>query len=120
MKRFIFLLILLLPLFGNAQIYNGHRDSSDTFIRNTSHYGMYHLRYSLGVFPEVQFINSPVIGMSVSYARLLDVEWSAFGRGVNLGFEFDPLEKFYGPKLTLWSCGGRKCEYERDVLFPRK
>jgi hypothetical protein len=66
---------------------------------------MHYLRYSLGVFPEVQFINSPVIGMSVSYARLLDVEWSAFGRGVNLGFEFDPLEQFYGPKLTLWTAG---------------
>jgi len=102
MKRFLFLFILCIPVIGTSQVDVKPVDSTDTVIHYPAYGRMYHLRYSLGVFPEIQFINSPVIGVSASYARLLDVEWSAFGRGVNVGVEFDPLEKFYGPKITVW------------------
>lgn len=102
MKRFLFLLIVSIPLTCTSQEKVKPADSIDTIVHYLPHPRMYDLRYSLGVFPEVQFINSPVIGISASYARLLDVEWSAFGRGVNVGVEFDPLERFYGPKATVW------------------
>jgi hypothetical protein len=59
-------------------------------------------RTSFGIYPEIQFIKSPVIGISASYAHLRDVEWTSWNRGVNLGFEFDPIQKFYGPKLSVW------------------
>lgn len=103
MSRLFFLFIILFPLSGSAQNEFRYADSLDTTMRYPPHQRRYNLRYSLGVFPEIQFINSPVIGVSASYARLVDVEWLALGRGVNLGFEFDPLEKFYGPKVTVWS-----------------
>ncbi|MDG1331975.1 MAG: hypothetical protein P8P74_06580 [Crocinitomicaceae bacterium] len=104
MKRFVFLFVVFMPLIGYSQIEKRYLDSLDSVPhRPMVNNPVVNLRYSLGVFPEIQMINSPVIGVSVSYARLLDVEWSAFGRGVNLCFEFDPLEKFYGPKLTVWS-----------------
>ena len=95
MKGLAFLFIMFVPWIGNSQI-EPTRDSLDTAVRYMPNHGMVHLRYSLGVFPEIQLINSPVIGVSVSYARLMDVEWTAWGRGVNVGVEFDPLEKFYG------------------------
>ena len=101
MKRLLLLFILLYSVNGTSQVDSYRTDSLDThsyFVRP----GLYNLRLSLGVYPEVQFINSPVIGAGISYARLLDVEWSSFNRGVNVGFEFDPLERFYGPKLTVW------------------
>ena len=62
----------------------------------------YDTKRSIGIYPEIQFIKSPVIALSASYAHLRDVEWSSFNRGVNLGFEFDPVQKFYGPKVSVW------------------
>lgn len=96
------LLIGFLPFSASSQTDSTSVDYGNSMFGIPGHGHMADLRLSLGIYPEVQFINSPVIGVSASFARLLDVEWSSFSRGVNVGFEFDPTQDFYGPKVSVW------------------
>lgn len=104
MRWILFLLLFLPSLSSNAQsIEYSTTYHTDTTWSNLPRPGMLYQRLSFGVYPEIQFINSPVIGVSASLAHLKDVEWTSWNRGVNLGFEFDPTQDFYGPKTTLWA-----------------
>lgn len=103
MKITLFLALILSSLSSSAQITNEHSEiQKDTALQVIPQLNMFDFRRSFGIYPEIQFINSPVIGISASYAHLKDVEWSSFSKGVNLGFEFDPVQKFYGPKVSVW------------------
>ncbi len=98
-----FFVLTLISINGYAQKTSSYTEiQTDTIIEGALFIPMFDLRRSFGIYPEIQFINSPVIGVSASLARLKDVEWSSFNRGVNLGFEFDPVQEFYGPKMTVW------------------
>lgn len=103
MKRQLLISLLILSFSSKAQV----GDTTLFFPFDSLHpmgwrSQFIHIRRSFGVHPEIQFINSPVIGVSASIARLEEYEWSAISKGVNLGFEIDPLQEFYGPKLTVW------------------
>lgn len=103
MKNAIFCVLILIHLSSSAQSTNSCSEiHKDTAWQEIPHSWRFDYRRSFGIYPEVQFINSPVIGISASYAHLKDVEWSSFSKGVNLGFEFDPVQKFYGPKASVW------------------
>ena len=103
MKRLLFPLIVLFPFFGSAQTEPTQTDSLDPIVSVIHQSWMYHTHNSFGVFPEIQFIKSPTIAVSASYARLTGGEWMSTAQGVNLGFEFDPLQQFYGPKASVWA-----------------
>lgn len=104
MKCVLLLLIFYWSVVASAQVCStgsGNPLSVNCEAYTTiSHFAV---KRSFGIYPEVQGVKSPVIGMSASYARLKKVEWTSFNRGVNLGWEFDPVHHFYGPKTSVWS-----------------
>lgn len=102
-KRIVFLLIIFLPYFGNAQVYQVPADSLDSVSMLTYESPFYRMSNSLGVFPEIQFIKSPIISLSASFSHYTGGEGGAKASGVNIGFDIAPFQIFYGPKVSLWT-----------------
>ena len=102
MKQLIFLALLFCSFFGKAQEKNDSVNSRDFDSLMHQHW-MYHEYVSIGIYPEVQFINSPVLGISASLAKVTQGEGAETDLGVNLGFDYAPFQKFYGPKVSLWA-----------------
>lgn len=102
MRHLIFLVLMLNSFLGRAQ---EETDSIHSRMPSSLMHQswMYNEFMSFGVYPEVQFIKGPVIGISASLAKVTQGEGAETDRGVNLGFDLAPIQRFYGPKVSVWA-----------------
>lgn len=104
MKQLILLVLVIPPFAGCSQVENDsiHEEIRDSLIlRGWPHHEEY---LSFGLYPEVQYISGPVLGMSASLASVFEGNHGVvLDRGINLGFDYAPIQRFYGPKISLWA-----------------
>lgn len=102
MRHLIFLILILYSFLGRAQ---GETDSIDRRIPGSLMHQnwMYNEFLSFGIYPEIQFIKGPVIGISASVAKVTQGEGAETDLGANIGFDYAPIQRFYGPKVSLWA-----------------
>lgn len=104
MKQPILFVLAMVPFLLCSQVEN---DSIHTEIYDSSVYfdWPHNEEYlSFGLYPEVQYIRGPVVGISASVAKVMNGGHGAVNDlGINVGFDYAPIQRFYGPKLSLWA-----------------
>lgn len=102
MKQLIFLLVVFSSFLGISQ------EEKDTIIPDVSELPpytswMYNSYETFGIYPELQYVKGPVIGLSASFAHVVEGEGGGSDIGINAGFDYAPIQRFYGPKVSLWA-----------------